>query len=122
MTNDEMRIAIGKLRGFDVAISPSATRDHLWFQLFKDGERYSTNSYLVEDKAWRDAPNWPENIADAWELWEELPPFKSIEYHAPMNRPYSVMYTVGNTHHQFDADTAPLAICVAWLAWEGVGG
>lgn len=64
-------------------------------------------------------PNWTTSIADAWELWLELPHFKSIENYAPHTEMYYVVFNGnGETTTEVEGVTAPLAICRAWLMWH----
>lgn len=85
--------------------------------------------------------NWAENIADAWELFEEMP----WDLYLTRDR-YGGSYSRGgwlcgydledansddvdamnfwsnvrkNDLFAFAADTAPLVICLAWLKWKG---
>jgi hypothetical protein len=73
-------------------------------------------------------PDWPASIAAAWELVEEI---SKGDYTTSLT--YSdcadvVIYDQGNGDPEADpsliyvssghADTAPLAICKAWLAWK----
>ena len=72
--------------------------------------------------AFEECPNYPENIADAWELVEEArlvirPSFLNGKYVA--SRFLSV--TLGGlvkSDFEVTADTAPRAICLAWIAWK----
>lgn len=64
--------------------------------------------------------NWAENIADAWELFEEMESpffykFPNLHALAAEGR-----YGCGNSEispFRF-GQTAPLAICKAWIAWK----
>lgn len=65
--------------------------------------------------------NWAENISDAWELFEEMPPgsfIKKMDREPPgfdclVYLGKSTMYVGGK------GDTAPRAISRAWLKWKG---
>lgn len=64
--------------------------------------------------------DWAENIADAWELFEEMP---SVAF---VRKEYDGRYSCYNGTSAFEkgnwciADTAPTAIATAWLGWKGV--
>jgi hypothetical protein len=59
--------------------------------------------------------NWAENIADAWELFEEHDcPFISV-YNKDGKRIYHAQFTLA---YEGIADTAPMAICLAYIAWR----
>ena len=72
--------------------------------------------------------NWAENIADAWELFEEMsvdslqPPFlPSIKRQRESNK--WMVHVITDHAHQnencgFIFKTAPMAICLAWLEWK----
>lgn len=104
MTNDELRLAIAKAKGWKylpLTIAP-----------FWTGEGY------VE------ASDWPEDIGAAWELVEEMRADKAITYvylHGCDNgrvmpgKEYYVELSSGQCAY---ADTAPRAICMAWLKWQ----
>lgn len=66
-------------------------------------------------------PNWAENISDAWGLFEEMP--------LPMiTKDSNYAYKFQSTSDwksaevpAFDGLTAPMAICLAWIAWKQDG-
>lgn len=63
--------------------------------------------------------NWAENISDAWELFEE--PFCSYIVRYSNGASFRVTFEddeKGNGLVISDADTAPMAICLAWLKWK----
>lgn len=73
--------------------------------------------------------NWAENIADAWELFEELVTsqqgWRSVNLIGndcailPRYRVSLVDHDANiNTGLYESAETAPLAVCKAWLAWK----
>lgn len=62
--------------------------------------------------------NWAENIADAWELFEEMP-YCCVEN---VNSDLKICSYIPKGKYedvQWYADTAPMAICLAWLKWKG---
>jgi len=116
MTNEELRLAIAKAKGW--------TGPTVVGQVF---------AYYSPDGRMRAAlPNWPTSIADAWELVEEViasgigwcPGFcfddhdgdRPPEWVAEFNR----YWKKGSdySHYEAAATTAPRAICEAWLEWK----
>ena len=87
-------------------------------------------SWFIEDKyqgiCWdidlvrpSEMTNWAENIEDAWELFEEIPSaiLQKVTYSiGSPEKSYAVHYA--NKGYVY-GETAPLAICLAWLAWKG---
>jgi hypothetical protein len=66
-------------------------------------------------------PNWPVDIAAAWELLVEAqqgPYQQAVEVHRTIAVSLLWWCLIGN---KFAKDnTAPRAICLAWLAWKGL--
>lgn len=60
--------------------------------------------------------NWAESISDAWELFEEMPDCLVGKAELLVNK-----WVVQDFSERqiSQADTAPLAICLAWIAWKG---
>ena len=69
-------------------------------------------SAVLTELGWK---NWAGNIADAWELFEEMPIQSKIVKTAGEN-----CWTcwVGENGSGFASRTAPLAICMAWIKWK----
>lgn len=125
MTNDELRIAIAKAKGWKLF-----TRDRFGESVqelyysesgkIKYAEQIEFQELDVEKLANLEyIPDWPNEIAAAWELFDELPVYKSVECARHDGRPKPVIWEchvngVGN----FLANTAPVVICLAWLAWK----
>lgn len=66
--------------------------------------------------------NWAENISDAWKLFEEMPNDTSIAI-SKNGRLFSIIigdscYFEDESKRFIYADTAPLAICAAYIAWR----
>ena len=101
---------------------------------FIDNREFCENEFLGPDNEWyyleseyeadRIVPNWPADIAAAWELveemraagqlviiklWPEPAEFFSIEILWKRDK---------DGYVQTKGDTAPLAICRAWLMWK----
>lgn len=123
MTNEEIRIAIAKAKKIEVGC---------FYELFEltkfDDPAPSPErilQQLLEDGASCELANWPENIADAWELFEEMPAPKVIYAYT---RPGGIEYDCGcagisdpdgDYYPYNEADnTIARAICLAWLAWD----
>jgi hypothetical protein len=118
MTPDELRLAIAERLGFSAERDPKSYKGEEWYILAKGGLPYTHNSHLTEEKALKDTPNWPRSIEDAWELAEDMR-HKGIHVHlllAPNGEEVDI--TIENYRFKFEkmaSDTAPLAICRAWL-------
>ncbi len=102
MSADELRIAIAKAKGMDCGLNP-----------------YDIDYCLL------DTPNWSISIADAWQLWDELPhprelfdvPDGEIACHAGGEQGF-----MGHYHGwRASGADAPLAISRAYLIWK-LGG
>lgn len=116
MNNDEIRLAIAKAKGWR--------------------EVHNTQGILMggepgEVAWWKPVPYWPTDIKAAWELVEEAQAAKvglvlhnSLRF-IPSPETWSYACTfydpVGGPNHEVysaEEETAPLAICRAWLAWD----
>lgn len=106
MTNSEIRIKIAELGG--------------WW-----GNKENIAWAIETEKL----PNWPVSIADAWELVEEARnenvgiSIWNIKYYNPDRWSYeaTLFDPIGGAMcHKFvaEADTAPHAICLAWINWK----
>lgn len=67
--------------------------------------------------------NWAENISDAWELFEEMP--KSYFLGKSVTHQYGFeIWKINDDGKGLTqlldpvAETAPMAICLAWIAWK----
>ena len=61
--------------------------------------------------------DYENNIADAWELFEELP--KKKAYFELENKDYVFIEVLFNNKlNSFGAETVNKAICKAWIAWK----
>lgn len=124
MTNDELIIAIAKAKGMNAGVVcewDDIYGTHHTEDYAGDREWYpaGTPIYYTENGVFYPLPDWPNDIAAAWELFDELPVYKSIECARHDGRPKPVIWEchvngVGN----FVANTAPIVICLAWLAWK----
>lgn len=101
MDNEEIRAKIAELKGF------------IYTELGWIAPESYKNGCI---------PNWPEEIADAWSLLEsnEIYGYKVLK---PVSYPYGYQcWIMPKIHpmHKFSsiADTAPLAICLAYIAWK----
>jgi hypothetical protein len=111
LTPEELRLAIIKAKG--IITGTAQTHD------FRHGYGPVRMINLPDGK---DIPNWPADIAAAWELVEEIiaDGRQVLLYCDRYN------YVCKILEHRFggkmlfvsEADTAPLAICRAWLAWK----
>lgn len=63
--------------------------------------------------------NWAENISDAWELFEEMPFGTCITSHYDHEETYYTLILGDNINYvEIDSNTAPEAICLAWIKWK----
>jgi hypothetical protein len=112
MTNDEIRMKIAELKGWTFV-------DKKAFVGCKDTSGLS---------AFVECPNWPEKIVDAWELAIEagLSVVKSGNGYLAGRYDLDQEYLdedMGIIDGHFsrgyaEANTAPRAICLAWIAWK----
>lgn len=108
MTPLDLNKMIAEMKGCIVIVAPNGT--------IHEGGDCNVRKY-------RDAkiPNWAENIADAWELFEEMPnPKLQLFNHddAGLARyPYRLVIDF-NSQDAIAGATAPLAICIAWIKWK----
>lgn len=108
MTPQQLRIVIGEARGW---------------QFFADKEGFQV----------QECPNYPENIAEAWQLVEEEQQkqlYFDISAEADeagtyfrvrvLNERRYYSYSYGSVVCRISAPTAPLAICRAWLLLQKI--
>ena len=114
-TNDELRRRIAEVRGIEFDVYDFVVGD----------------PSLVYKDSNDDIPNWPVNIVDAWELVEEMRNEHEIDIASDKLSDGSSTYcmkiftfrgdgkgTGWRLEHITTADTAPRAICLAWLEWK----
>ena len=120
MTNDEIRVKIAKLRGAN------------WWEI--DGQAYLCNpmhaAMLPKGAKVVDSPspvskvyyrvsNWPVDIKAAWELVEEMATPDNFGLSFWNNNVWECIYRKEEDYTGFvEADTAPLAICHAFIQWK----
>lgn len=71
---------------------------------------YETFSTIANCKN-KDLPSWSEDIQDAWKLFQELPNYKLSQYNG-------TWWLESNDGIIIHAETAPEAICLAWIQWK----
>jgi hypothetical protein len=134
MTDDELRLAIAKARGWTVYHYDKDYRDSCYYCLLNgDGypvnDDYMNNHHQTEAEAWADCPDWPTDLNAAFGLVREAEGQnvgfslhnvsydngKRITYEAtfydPWGGPKCEKYSV-------EATTPARAICEAWLKWK----
>ena len=105
MDNDEIRIKIAELKGVEYEVIHFIEGDEL---CIKD-----------DDNAYMPIPNWSVSIADAWELVEEMATPDNFGLSFWDKNIWECIYHKDEDHSSFvEADTAPRAICLAWLEWK----
>jgi hypothetical protein len=124
MTNEELRLAIAKAKGYrwyvvqhDAYLVNSAGRLMISRDAVMVDEPYPARNIYLK------CPNWPTSITDAWELVVEMRLNHCDPGIAGSWEPGGYTASFCNLAHAgeyetFDADTAPRAICLAWLAWK----
>jgi len=109
MTPEEIRIEIAERKGIEI-INPFPS-----MLTYIDGKTSNGLNHYAP------VPNWPEDIAAAWKLWEEIPgesvSKQNGQYCAGWIDKRDSTEFVRLYRCQFGA-TAPLAICKAWIAWK----
>jgi hypothetical protein len=108
MDNDEIRIKIAELKGVEYEVIHFIEGDEL---CIKD-----------DDNAYMPIPNWSVSIADAWELVEEMKRYRlHVKIKANPTNDYEFSCSVESNEYNFKeyrADTAPRAICLAYIAYK----
>lgn len=120
MTADELRRAIAAAKGIEL-ITITQTNP----------SRNGFNSFVTNSKKWRfpngyiggEPPDWPGDIAAAWVLVEEMGQHNwSVTIENLPERKTEVVCRVFqhflNDTFLGGGETAPLAICRAYLAWK----
>ena len=117
LTNKELRILIAKAKGWEF-VRGSTYYGHKTFLVVR---RSDDTIEIISD-----CPDWPTDIAAAWELVEEMRPyFFRIDVMCwDHTGNWAVLCNPRHGHDEHviptlgDADTAPRAICLAWLQWR----
>lgn len=104
MTPEEIRLEIAKRKG--IMARPGF------------GGRLVYDDYASE--VVHPLPNWPTDIAAAWELFCEFPSMAELwrDVIRKGEFVFSCKVSLNLQTIVFVAPTAPLAICKAWLAWK----
>lgn len=124
-TNEELRLEIAKAKGWkmwntyykNTSFLPLCPEDKLDVEVGFEVEWVTSHPRLY----WQTGdPNWPENIAAAWELVEEIPLVEAVKVErTEKNEPhYWCAIVKGDDWYTGEAETAPRAICLAWLEWK----
>lgn len=132
MTDDELRLEIAKAKGWNFPHEEIYTQ-FVTREMAMDACDMSMEGMPIPDSVWvqgdGDPPNWPADISAAWELVEEV---ITADYRAgiwQLKEGYncSILKPIYLDGDEFvrcvtesQADTAPRAICEAWLAWKKV--
>lgn len=126
MTNEEIRIKIAQAKGchwYEVRGSAYLCSDSS--RMMIDREAVRVDEPDPDSKLHFKVPNWPENIADAWELVEEMPFYQIYKSQLVTGQPYygcmcfmRLPCDEDNPDYIGEAGAVPRAICLAWLAWD----
>ncbi len=116
LTNDEIRRKIAELKGIEVVAQTTT---------MPDGSSIPTGVLFMKIRnTCGFLPDWPVSIEDAWGLVEEMrmsPASVNVQgdYGEKGFVCYVHPYPTDETITLFEhADTAPRAICLAWLGWK----
>lgn len=120
MTPLEINKTIAKIKGLTIfnAEKHSQTDDELNYDLILDVGHLWILDNDGQQHIWSPA----ENISDAWELFEEMPFLSSIHKTSDHYEVHSGDFF--NKLEKYDSrfweasNTAPLAICEAWINWK----
>jgi len=127
MSGWELRIKAAELRGFKWLCAPHGGCRFLWFDesgLFNDVVRYSDGAEPVCDDACKFVPDYPSDIAAAWELVACMTPTYSFQlncHRGPHGEPpwwYASALIWGADPHRLlwtEAETASRAITRAFV-------
>lgn len=104
LTDDEIRRKIAELKGIEVVAQTT---------IMPDGSSIPTGILFMKIRNnCGFLPEWPVSIKDAWELLEEMP----TGYAVWRTRKHWICRKIGGKW--VEAETAPRAICLAWLGWK----
>ena len=128
MTNDEIRRKIAEIKGYKwYEIGNEATLCNTTYAGILPKGREIVERPSLKSKIYYHCPNWPESIADAWELVEEMKQIGGavcVEWTIPfIDAPFSWWCGANvpkneNKWYSGRDQTAPLAICLAYIAWK----
>jgi hypothetical protein len=116
MTNDEIRLAILKAKGYEKVVAIDVVGD-FWEHLIpsNDPDCFGETEFLSK----KQLPGWPTDIAAACELIQECPHvveiFKSLVQTPPF---WIVTIFDGDNKYSDSASALERAICLAWLSWK----
>jgi len=103
MDGDALRLAVAKALG--------------WRRVYKGSGFIVSLSPKGEEEL---LPDWPRDIAAAWELMEEM---RNAELNVTIYHAVGVDGWIVSLDYMdnfaYYGETAPIAICRAWLAWKG---
>ena len=116
MTDDEIRLKIAKAKGWvktDSVFTAGAVTIAAvgWYKSDAETNTIETMSVL---------PDWPRDIAAAWGLVEEMPHVRVVKwsiYWSCSVCPKDTFLDIPGYFYE-QGDTAPRAICLAWIAWR----
>lgn len=142
MDNDELRIAIAKARGWKV-VADAGNNERPFYILHPDVNITVTTGHPTAAGAWNEAfssdsiPLWDTDIAAAWKLMNEIVKsgdgFVTLYAGVYPDNPLKTQWTLdfGMRQHYIrkhktgqiigEGETAPIAICRAWLQWKRGG-
>jgi hypothetical protein len=123
LTDEDIVLAIRETKGYE--FQQNAPEGNFCLTVGNDKGWWKIPGY----KEWTCAqcydisPDWSTVIAEAWELFEEMPEWVTVMKTTGENKWYCGCHgssdEQGNIYwYQAFADTAPRAICIAWLIWK----
>lgn len=119
MTNEELRIAIATAKGYSV-VEKRNIENRAYYRLLHDGKVVDLwAASASEADAWKFAPNYPEDIAAAWELEGEIPLDQVERYVLELTRVINDKDDISTSQRWQLIHATPRERCLAWLAWKG---
>jgi hypothetical protein len=138
MSNEELSEAVARAQGDNPSVrfwmmNAEETGYSIDFDTMGEAEKWQRthpemcrNQHIVRREFWR---KYAKDIAAAWELVEELYPagyFARVSTPTDIGQPYTAKIDAlgwGDNNPPspggwWSADTAPRAICLAWLEWK----
>jgi hypothetical protein len=120
LTAEELRMEIAKAKGWQIYHYDKDIAENCYY-LLVDSDFDAVNPFnyrKTEAECWeKDLPGWPANIADAWELVEEMGKLENVTIQNVEDywrcEVDDMARTIGAC-----ATTAPIAICKAYLRWK----
>jgi hypothetical protein len=123
MTDEQLRLAIAKVKGYSL------------YQIGANGYVARSSGLSPKEEHRVDefvnpqhirfffTPDWPVDISAAWELWEEIPVIAMLKNHdiseiQVYDEGEAVRENTAVVRYRISGKFSPRAICIAYLAWK----